>query len=264
MTKVKNHINIGRCIWCLKEKPDVTFKHAPHTISKQLGATNIGFDICDSCNDYFGKPDKTRVYTMSIELAFKEIMSLMQLLLSYDLNEKTYKRYRSIYFEYHHTKRRIKIRRSFELKANFIRSLTRQFKKGMYEIFLQEYHRATVNGHDSRFNLIRRFVRDDIGNLPLHFLVTTGVYLVDVNNNSPTLTFNEQALADINDYGFYTMWLFGNVFFLEVSPKAELSREVWLHREATKLIGNGSFFSGLKEMKLISDIDFTMRKLYQQ
>jgi hypothetical protein len=66
---------IGKCIWCLKGKPDATFNHAPHTISKQLHATNIGFDICDSCNDYFGKKDKTKVYPMTIELAFKEINS---------------------------------------------------------------------------------------------------------------------------------------------------------------------------------------------
>jgi hypothetical protein len=252
----------GKCIWCLKGKPDVTFNNAPHTISRQLQATNIGFDICDSCNDYFGRKDKTKVYPMTIELAFKEIMGLMQLLLSNNLNEKTYTNYKSTYFSYYHTKRRIKVRKSFEIRPNFLWSLTRQFKRGIYEIFLQEYHRITFNGLDERFNPIRQFVKDDKGDLPIYFLVSTGVYFVEENQYNPSLTFSEKALADINDFGFYTIWMFGNIFFLEVTPRAEFSREIYLRQESLKLIGSGFIYSKLKELNLITDLDFTLRKLY--
>jgi hypothetical protein len=260
---MKEYLSKGRCIWCLMEKPVVTFRNAPHTISRQLGSTNIGFDICDSCNDYFGKQDKTKSYPMSIELAFKEIMSIMQLLLNNNLNEKSYKKFRSIYFEYYHLKKRIRIRRSFALQPYFIRSLTRQFIKGIYEIFLQEYHRVTKNGLEDRFNSVRRFVRNDIGNLPLYFLETTGVYLVEENLMIPSLSFNDKVLSDINDLGFFSMIMFGNVFFLEVTPRAEISREIYLRNESAKFIGNGFFYTELRVMKYITDIDFTLRKLYQ-
>lgn len=149
------------------------------------------------------------------------------------------------------------------MKPNFIWSLTRQFKKGIYEIFLQEYHRSTLNGLDEKFNSIRKFVREDIGNLPIYFLESTGAYFVEADLNNPTLTFSEKAISDLNDYGFYTLWMFGNIFYLEVTPRSELSREVYLRHESSKIIGNGFFYSQLKELKLITDIDFTLRKLYR-
>lgn len=264
MPKPNYYSKIGKCIWCLKTTPEVSFNNAPHTISKKLGSVNIGADICDSCNDYFGKNDKAKVYPMSIELAFKEIMSLMQLLLSNNLSENTHKKFNSVYFDYFHSKKVIKIRKSFELRPDFLKSLTHQFKRGVYEIFLQEYHRITLNGLDEKFNSIRQFVRYDRGSLPLYFLVNNGVYLIEENINEPSLYFTEKVLSDIDDFGFYTMSLFGNIFFLEVTPRAEFTREVFLQKEAKEFIGSGFIYSGLKEMKYVTDIDFTLRRLYQK
>ena len=119
-----------------------------------------------------------------------------------------------------------------------------------------------MNGLDERFNPIRQFVRDDKGDLPIYFLVSTGVYFVEENQYNPSLTFSEKALADINDFGFYTLWMFGNIFFLEVTSRAEFSREIYLRQESSKLIGSGFIYSKLKELNLITDLDFTIRKLY--
>jgi hypothetical protein len=262
--KTKKYIENGQCIWCLKKEPEVSFLNKPHTISKKLGATKIGFDICDNCNTFFGTIDKTQKYPMSVELAFKEIMNIMRLLLGNDLNENTYKTYNSIYFEYHHSKSLIRIKKSFKLRPHFIISLTRQFKKGIYEIFLQEYHRETKNGLDERFNSIRQFVRNDIGNLPLYFLDNNGVHMVEVNLNNYSLNFNENVLSQINDFGFYTMIIFSNVFFLEVTPRSEFSREIFLPKESKKFIGNGFIHTKLRKMEYITDIDFTLRKLYRK
>jgi len=263
MAKQK-YIKKGQCIWCLKKEPNVTFNVEPHTISRQLGANNIGVDICDSCNHYFGKVDNTQKYPMSIELAFKEIMNVMRLLLKNDLNEKTYKTFKSIYFNYHHSKSTIKINNRFKLQPFFLSSLTRQFKKGIYEVFLQEYHRVTGNALDDKFNSIRKFVRDDEGDLPLFFMENNGVYMVEKNIDSPFFTFNEKVISEINDYGFYTMMIFGNVFFLEVSPRAELTRDIFLHKESKKLIGTGFIYSRLRKMENITDLDFTLRRLHQK
>lgn len=261
--KKKKYIETGQCIWCLKKEPEVSFFKKPHTISKKLGATKIGFDICDSCNYFFGTIDRKQKYPMSVELAFKEIMNIMRLLLKNDLNEETFKSFKSVYFSYYHSDSTLRIKKTFKLSPYFIGSLTRQFKKGIYETFLQEYHRGTKNGLDERFNSIRKFVRFDIGNPPLYFLENSGVHFVEENIDNLGFYFPKNVIKQINDFGFYTMLIYSNVFFLEVTPRAELSREIFLKKESKKLIGSGFIYTKLKELEYITDIDFTLRKLYK-
>jgi hypothetical protein len=257
VTKKKEYILKGTCIWCLKSKPEVTFNNKPHTISKQIGSTNIGFDICDSCNRYFGTVDKESCYEMSVELAFKEIINVIRHLLLTGMKSKL----NSVYFDFFRSKRQFKIRKAFKYKYHFLSNFTRQFKRGVYEIFLQEYHRCTKNGLDNRFNKLRNFVRFDKGDIPLYFLVNNGVYFLESDIESPSFEFNENVLQEIDDYGFYMLIITGHVFFLEVTPRAEISREIYLKRESSKLIGSGFAYKGLKELKYITDIDFTLREL---
>lgn len=257
----KNYIEKGVCIWCLMKEPEITFKIEPHTISRQLGAQMIGFDICDSCNQYFGKVDKNLKFPMSVELAFKEIMNIMRILLK-GLDENTYKTLKSTYFNYFHSKKTIQINRNFKNNPFFISCLTRQFKKGMYEVFLQEYHRETKNGLDDRFNYLRDFVRFDKGDLPIYFLENNGVYMIEEDIDNISFKFNENVISEIDNYGFYVMMIYGNIFFLEVTPRAELTREVFLRKQSRKLIGSGFIFKQLKKLKYVTDIDFTLKKLY--
>jgi hypothetical protein len=41
----EEYVELGKCIWCQKEKPLVSFYNQPHTVSKQIGGSFIGFDI---------------------------------------------------------------------------------------------------------------------------------------------------------------------------------------------------------------------------
>ena len=259
MTK-KKFKEKGVCIWCLKEEPEITFNIEPHTISRQLGAKMIGFDICDSCNQYFGKVDKNLKFPMSVELAFKEIMNIIRVLLK-GLDENTHKRLKSFYFNYFHSKRTIQIKKHFKSNPYFISCLTRQFKKGMYEVFLQEYHRETKNGLDNRFDYLRNFVRYDKGELPIYFL-ENNVYITEKDMDNVSFNFNENVISEIDSYGFYTMILYGHIFFLEVTSRAELTREIFLTKQSRKLIGSGFVFKQLRELKYITDIDFTLKNLY--
>lgn len=258
------YINFGKCIWCQKERPEVSFNHMPHTISKQIGAKNIGFDICDSCNLYFGTPDRSGKYQMSVELAFKEIFNLTRHLIPEPSNSvvKDSKILRSIYFEYYKSKRLLRVKSHFRLQRDFLMNFTRQFKRGVYEVFLQEYHRGTGHGLNKNFDSIRRFVRYDIGDLPLYFGDNNGVYLLPVNIEAPTFFFNENVLQTINDYGFYMFWLFGHILYLEVTPKAILSREIFLNNEAKNIVGSGFILRGIREMRYITDLDFALQRLY--
>ena len=259
----REYIKFGKCIWCLKEKPLVSFYNKPHTISKQIGGTYIGFDICDSCNSYFGTRDLNAKYLMSVELAFKEIFNVTRHLLPVpsekSIREKSI--LKSIYFEYYQSKRILRIKRRFELKHNFLKDFTRQFKWGVYEVFLQEYHRCTELGLDSRFDKIRNFVRYDKGDLPLYFADNNGVYLLSEDSDKPILAFNEHNTSIINDYGFYQIYLFGHLLYIEVTPRAEFTRDIFLNAEAKKIVGSGFINKSIREMKYVTDLDFTLRKL---
>jgi|SRR5665647_781392 len=257
------YIKVGKCIWCLNEKPLVSFFNKPHTISKKIGGTSIGFDICDSCNSYFGITDKSTKYPMSVELAFKEIFNVTRHLLSI-LSEKQKNNnqiLKSVYFEYYKSKKILRIKKRFEFKSYFIKDFTRQFKKGVYEVFLQEYHRNTGLGLDSRFDKIRKFVRYDKGDLPLYFADNNGIYLVSEDIDIPILAFDEHNISPINDFGFYSIYLFGHFLYLEVTPRAELTREIYLKNEAKQIVGSGFINKSIREMINITDLDFTLQKL---
>ena len=51
MTKYKK---TGKCIWCGKEEPEVSFNTVPHILPRALGGPEVGFDVCDECNHYLG------------------------------------------------------------------------------------------------------------------------------------------------------------------------------------------------------------------
>jgi len=254
------NIKYGICIWCRKEKPEVTFYNKPHTISKQIGAINIGFDICDSCNSYFGTSNK---YQMSIELAFKEIFNVTRFLIpDSEKGDNGLKRMKSVYFEYYKSQRVLRIKRRFELQRSFLQNFTRQFKRGVYEVFLQEFHRNTGRALEEKFDDIRKFVRYDRGDLPLYFADNNGIYLLPVKRESPSFEFDNNVISTIDDFGFYLLWLFGHIFYLEVTPKAYLSREIFLKNEAKRIGAPGFIIKGIREMKYITELDFALLKLY--
>jgi hypothetical protein len=200
---------------------------------------------------------------MSVELAFKEIFNVTKHLLP-DFSETPKKNkqiLKSVYFEYYESKRIFRIKKRFEFKRDFIKNFTRQFKKGVYEVFLQEYHRNTKFGLDKKFDKIRDFVRYDKGDLPLYFADNNGVYLLPKDYDSPTLAFNENNISIIEDYGFYPIWLFGHVLYIEVTPRAVLTRETYLRDEAKRVVGSGFINNSIKEMRYVTELDFTLQRL---
>lgn len=230
---------------------------------RSLGSDNIGFDICDDCNHYFGQPDKLSFPKLCIEVCVKEVFGMVKHLLNASKNDEYGKtnRMRSIFFEYRHSESKIKIKSNFQYNYKFINTFTNQFKRGVYEMFLQEYHKTTQNGLDEKFNEIREYARFNRGNIPLYYLQNNGVFLLEDNISNPKFHFSENQFQTIDDYGFYSLMLWGQMFFLEVTPRARLCRDIYLRKEATKLIGTGFVYRGLIEVKKITDIDFTLRSL---
>lgn len=257
----KEYIRKGKCIFCGKASPEVTFFEKPHTTPHSLGSDRIGFDICDSCNHFFGEPDKSMYPRIAVETSIKEIFGVIRFMLNLEREGHEEDQLKSRYFNYWRSRNTLQFKSSFSGRASFRRVFTKQFKRGLYELFLQEYHLATEDGLDARFDRVRQFSRYGTGDLPIWHLQTR-MMLVESSLAVPQLTFSQPSLDEINTYGFYSMYLWGLWFYLEVTPKADLTREVYL-REQAKKVNVGGFV--VKDMVLLQDIeqvDFTLRQLY--
>lgn len=257
----KEYIRKGTCIFCGKSRPEVTFHEKPHTTPHSLGSDRIGFDICDSCNHFFGEPDKSMYPRIAVETAVKEIFGLIRFLLNLQSEEHQNDELKSKYFNFWRSRNTLQFKSTFSGKSYFRRTFTKQFKRGLYELFLQEYHLATENGLDERFNRVRRYARYGIGDLPVWHLQMRMV-LVEKSMAVPKLYFEQKSLDDINTYGFYSMYLWGFWFYLEVTPTADLTREVYLRDQANKMGVGGFVVEKLIRLDDISQIDFTLRQLY--
>lgn len=130
----KNHIKTGNCIWCGKSFPEVSFVDRPHIVPQKLGGNEIGKDVCDECNHYFGTATKG---VPSVDMAFKEIFNAFRVF-GRNTDENTYKSLRSAFFNYRHKDHKIAIKPWFNSMV-----VTEQFKRGLYEVFLQKYHIKT-------------------------------------------------------------------------------------------------------------------------
>lgn len=64
-----SHINTGKCIWCGRTTEEARFTSDAHILPHSLGGSEIGTDVCDDCNHYFGTATRG---VPNVNLAFKE------------------------------------------------------------------------------------------------------------------------------------------------------------------------------------------------
>lgn len=247
------YIKSGKCIWCGKTEDDgATFYDMPHIVPHALGGQEIGFDVCDDCNHYFGKAPKAGM--PSVDLAFKEIFNAF-MTFGRDLNENTYKHFKSAFFEYRHSKHTIKIKRNFNSH-----NITIQFKRGLYEVFLQKYHAVTGKGNHPMFDDVRKYARYNIGKL--HVLYTfENIIFVPGDADMLKIIMSDKALNDMMETGVYPFWMAGHLFYLEVFPIAfRTNGRRYLYNEAKNLLIPVKGDEHIFEFDDVMQIDFLMQR----
>lgn len=248
----KEYAYTGKCIWCGGEKPYVSFRTRPHVFPHSLGSEEIGFDVCDDCNHYFGKAPKAGVPSM--DTSFKEIFGSYRFFLSH-LDENSYKKFSSAFFSYHHSKHAIRIKSSFNE-----RTITRQFKRSLYEMFLQKYHSETMNANHPMFDTVRKYARYDIGDLRV-FYAFNNVVLVEKDMEHPHLSMNENILSQMMETGVFSFWMFGQPFYLEVFPIVfNLKGRLFLQSEAQHVLIPAEGNERILELGNIMQVDFFMQR----
>jgi len=88
------------------------------------------------------------------------------------------------------------------------------------------------------------------------------VFLVESQMDKPKINITEKAILDIKKYGFYSFWLWSHIFFIEVTPKAELNRELYLQKQAKQIIIPVDGSERIIELEDILSVDFFLRGLY--
>ncbi|WP_018462353.1 HNH endonuclease [Segatella paludivivens] len=245
------YIKTGKCIWCGMGTPEVTFDNQPHIVPRKLGGREIGFDICDECNHAFGAAKQGKP---AVDLAFKEVFQAF-IKLGHNLNANTYKSFSSIFFSYHHSKHTIKIRSNFRSD-----SVTRQFKRGLYEVFLQKYHKETGNGNHPMFDVVRKFARYDIGDLHV-FYAFNNILLVPQEDEMLKIPMGNDITEKMLESGMYEFWMAGHIFFLEVFPIAFMSRGyAYLQKAASNYLINVNGNERIFEINNILDVDIFMQR----
>lgn len=248
--------NKQTCIWCGRNENDVSFNTVAHILPRALGGQETVEDVCDDCNHYFGTAPKGRQGVPCMDHAFKEIFNAIRMF-SKNLTSESYKQFRSSYFTYHHSKHLIKIKNNFNSKF-----VTRQFKRALYEVFLQKYHLITGDGHNSMFHTIRNYARYDIGNPHVFYGFNNIILSPDVNYmKHPYLPMSEKLREDITKYGMFDFWIMGHHFYLEVIPiLANVHLNSYLQNQANNTIIRIKNNEGIYELNDVMQIDFLMQR----
>lgn len=247
----KKYTKTGTCIWCGRSEPDVTFYTEPHILPHSLGGKEIGFDVCDECNHYFGTATKG---VPSINLAFKEIFGAFKIF-GNNLNENTYKKFSSAFFQYRHSQRMIIIKSNFNPQA-----ITKQFKRSLFEVFLQKYHFVTENGNHPMFEAVRKYARYGMGN-PHVYYAFNNVILTTKSYEKVELFMSDETIEDMMNSGLYFFWLYGHLFYIEVLPLAfNVNGLEFLRNEAPKWLKPATGVEAIFEFNDVMQIDFLMRR----
>lgn len=224
------------CIWCRKREPEVTFKKRAHTIPESLGGIDICDNVCDFCNHYFGSPqDKLP----AIETVLKEAFNISRLRLldqQKDIGKnRPLARFKSIYFNVDLIKRRIDVKPSFKLRKGFQSNLCRQFKRGLFKIYLEEVERQTHTGLLSKYDFIREFARYNLGDYPvLYFPKRNGILLLSVDEVvHPKIHLTPSMKFHVVDYSFFEFELLGHLFSIPTSREFTIMYHEYI-RESTK------------------------------
>jgi len=157
------------CIWCKQTSLETDFLNEAHILPQSLGSKRICENVCDECNAYFGASDTGKP---SIDEAVKEVFNLTKKLMLDNtkfLQPNYFQkwRYKSRYFRF--SKNGLKEKPQFRRQVGFRSELVKQFKRGIYKIYLEENEERTGSSLDSKFDWIRSFARYQEGNIPVYY-----------------------------------------------------------------------------------------------
>jgi hypothetical protein len=246
-----------KCLWCLNEEPEVTFKKRAHTIPKSLGGQNYNRNVCDDCNAYFGNKQEVNY---SIEEALKETFNITRRRLLFSGKQKRQVgKFKSRFFDIkeRNGKPRLSIRPSFRLNSTFQKELSFYFKRGLYKMFLEEFNRQTDKGFEPKYDVIRNFARYGKGTATvLYFNRLTGILaMFEREAETPILYFDRMKYLYSNEQ-FMEIEFLGHVFGFPITLFSKSDFDNYIQKSLKEKKG---FFKEVKVIEKLTDIDLSLR-----
>lgn len=242
-----------KCIWCEKEESFIqTFNRKAHTFPQSLNGVNVCENVCDLCNLYFGSKAES---LPSIELVLKEAFHLSQYILLLATNQNKNKRYTSEFFKLNFKSKTITSKFKYSILSNFQLMLGRQFRRGVYKIYLEERERQVGDALEQRFNFIRQFARYNVGDYPVFYhkpkFKVLPFSLPDIKN--PTIRFTEYSHLMDKEYRIFDYQIMGYKYVIPTSMQYEINIEPYLKKIQLE---DDPFGTTLIQIKELIDIDF--------
>jgi hypothetical protein len=251
---------VKKCIWCSISEPKTEFKKLAHTIPQTLGGKNICQNVCDKCNLYFGSYNHK---LPPIETVIKETFNISRARFLQHENEigknKAMPKFSSIYFNVDFVKNKLTLKSSYKHNAHFQEKISRQFKKGLYKIFLEETERQRQDGHNTKYDFIREFSRYDLGDFPVFYFQRKHGIVVMTKDwaKTPELFFEDDSKFEylVNEPCFFEFELLGHVFGIATSRHWEIALGNYLKKtcEAKK-----DHFKSYKVVEKFNDVDLSL------
>jgi hypothetical protein len=240
------------CIWCLEEEPKAKFIRKAHIFPDNLGGKRICESVCDSCNSYFGNKQPKMP---SIEIALKEPLNISRWIILSNSKQPSNERFKSEYFKYDLKKQIIKLKYSYRLISDFQTSFARQFRRGVYKIFLEERSKSIGDALDPKYNFIRHFARNGIGDYPVFYLRPNipAVAISKEDTEDPLIRFTEHSEEIIKQYGFFSYYFITHLLAFPVISNYDITLENYI----SYLYRNEKEFDKIIPIKYMSDLDFT-------
>lgn len=248
-----------KCLWCGSNESKVSFEKDAHIIPQSIGGKELSNNECDECNEYFGIHDSGKP---AIDTVFKEAFNLTRYILL-DSIIKYHKidnlpRFKSTYFKINKKNRNFNVKPAFRVKRGFQGILCRQFKRGLFKVFLETYHEETGRGFGSEFDFIREFVRYNLGDYPIFYFNRRYGAILTAQEfiKHPVLMKLQETDEIMNQFGFYEFEILGHMFSV---PTLELIGENKLGYIKSINERWASLFSSITELKYLTQIDLAMK-----
>jgi hypothetical protein len=248
-----------KCIWCLRSSEDTLFNKKAHTIPQSLGGKNICKEVCDDCNHYFGRANDG---DPSIETVLKEVFNISRARLIGNENigkNKSLPRFSSVFFNVNFKKNRIDLKPKFKLQRGFQQRMCRQFKRGLFKIFLEESQRQQNKGFVRSFDFIRQFARYNIGDFPVFYFKRAYPIFPALPEwfKTPELLMEDRypMLYLIRELNFFEFELLSHTFSIPTSSVWNLSFDLYKKKS---LPLKEKFFNEFYAIDELRNIDLTL------
>lgn len=243
------------CIWCLKNEYETSFSSKAHTIPERLGGKRICINVCNYCNSYFGNPQSGK---SSIETILKEAFQVSRVRLLGKENigkNKILPKYSSEYFKIDLEAHRFSLKPKWQFQKQFLETLGRQFKRGLYKIYLEELERQFGNAIDSKYDFIREFTRYDKGDYPVFYFKREVIFVAEGDLDNPQIFFDKRHETYVHEPHFFEFDLFGHVFGIVISKHYNLTLDSYIKKTIAE---KRKFYAGMSEIVKFNDFDITL------